>query len=381
MLIGLTVIAISLATTVLTTRAPGMNMRRVPLFAWSVLIASLGLILVLPVTLGAVIYTYVSYRYNRAPFGGNYGILNWLGLSLTQPQTYIYALPAIGLTAELIPVTARRRLPMRGVFLIGLGLVGVAALAGVTQTQQVLAWSGSNANLDNFGEKLGDLINYGFFAVLPVLGVVIVLLLGPLAFKDGRPKFNAPFVFGFFGLGMILVGMIGSILYGVVDLGLQNTVFEEGCTTYVVYGAILAALGGIAYWGPKLWGPRMSDRKVLPLALLGVTGTILASLPYLVAGFADQPAGTVTFDYSGPQDLWNVLAMIGSGLVLLTVLAFIGLMVQSFRSGESAGDDPWDAQTLEWATSSPAPDDNFAEMHTVASAEPLLDLKPRGETS
>ena len=68
-------------------------------------------------------------------------------------------------------------------------------------------------------------------------------------------------------------------------------------------------------------------------------------------------------------------------LVLLTVLAFIGLMLQSFRKGDGAGDDPWDAQTLEWATSSPAPDNNFAELHTVASAEPLLDIKPRGETS
>src|SRR3954469_9831430 len=79
MLIGLTLIAISLATTVLTTRAPGMNMRRVPLFSWSVLVAALGLILVLPVAVGTVIYVYVSYRYNRAAFGGNVGVLGWIG--------------------------------------------------------------------------------------------------------------------------------------------------------------------------------------------------------------------------------------------------------------------------------------------------------------
>jgi len=89
----------------------------------------------------------------------------------------------------------------------------------------------------------------------------------------------------------------------------------------------------------------------------------------------------VTFDYSGPQNLWNVLATIGSGLMVLTVLAFVGLMAQGFRKGDLAGDDPWDGQTLEWATSSPPPYDNFAEVHTVASAEPLVDLKPRGESS
>ncbi|HRE00066.1 MAG TPA: cbb3-type cytochrome c oxidase subunit I, partial [Ilumatobacteraceae bacterium] len=98
-LAGLFAIALALATTVLTTRAPGMNMRRIPLFSWSVLIASLGLVLVLPVALGTVVYLWVSYRYNRQPFGGNAGLLgngpqssaNWLGFTLTQPVTFLYA--------------------------------------------------------------------------------------------------------------------------------------------------------------------------------------------------------------------------------------------------------------------------------------------------
>ena len=63
------------------------------------------------------------------------------------------------------------------------------------------------------------------------------------------------------------------------------------------------------------------------------------------------------------------------------VLAFIGLALKSFRSGETVGDDPWDAQTLEWATSSPAPVHNFAEIHTVMSPEPLIDLKPKTENA
>ena len=182
-------------------------------------------------------------------------------------------------------------------------------------------------------------------------------------------------MFGLFGLGMILMGMLGGLLYGVLDLGLQGTVFEEGAYVYVCYGAILTTLGAVTYWGPKLWGRKLADKKVLPLALLGALATALASLPYYIAGFADQPANSVTFAYSGPQGLWNTLATVGHGLMVLTVAAFIGLALQGFRKGELAGDDPWDAHTLEWATSSPAPDDNFAELHTVMSAEPLLDLK------
>ena len=108
---------------------------------------------------------------------------------------------------------------------------------------------------------------------------------------------------------------------------------------------------------------------------------MLSSLPYYVAGFADQPAGTVSFDYSGPQNLWNTLVTAGHGLMLITVLSFAAIAVGGFRRGELAGDDPWDAQTLEWATSSPPPDNNFADIHAVSSAEPLLDLKSTGGNS
>ena len=265
---------------------------------------------------------------------------------------------------------------MRNAVLAGLALVGTAAFAGVTQLTHTLAWSGKGLNLNDFGTKFGDLLNYAFLMALPVLGVLIVLLVGPLAFKGARPKITAAFLFGFFGLGMILVGMIGALVYGVTDLGLQGTVFEEGAYTYVCYGAVLAGMGAVAYWGPKLWGRRLDEKKLIPLALLGTLAVVLSSLPYYVAGFADQPAGTVTFDYSGPQSLWNILVTVGHGAMLLTVVSFIGLALGGFRRGEVAGDDPWDAQTLEWATSSPPPTNNFADVHTVTSAEPLLDLKP-----
>lgn len=387
MLLGLTAIAISLATTVLTSRAPGMNMRRIPLFSWSVLVSALGLVLVLPVAIGTVIYLYVSYRYNRQPFGGNSGLLgfgpgtdssaNWLGFSLTQPTTFIYVLPAIGLFAELLPAVGRKRMPKRGIVMAAIALVGVAILGGVTQSQQTLPWTGSKLYLgDFFGDKLVDLVSYGFFVGLPVLGAIILVLLAPLALLGSKPKVSAAFVFAFFGFSMILVGMLGNVLAGVEELRLLGTVFEEGAYVYVCYGAVLSVMGGLVYWGPKLWGRKIDDKKVAVFALLGLAATVLASLPYYIAGFADQPADAVSFDYSGPQNLWNLLVGVGHGLMVLTVIGFIGLAIQSFRKGELAGDDPWDGQTLEWATSSPPPFNNFSTMHTVASAEPLVDLKP-----
>ena len=195
--------------------------------------------------------------------------------------------------------------------------------------------------------------------------------------RGGRPRVTAPLVFGLLGVLMVFVGIIANAIYHVGDAQLAGTVFEEGVWLYVVYGAVLTSLGAITYWGPKLWGRTIPDKQVLPLAALGFIATALAALPYLIAGFAKQPGNASEFDYSGPQSLWNGLATAGHVLMFVTVLAFVGLAARSFSRGAYAGDDPWDGQTLEWATSSPAPLANFADVHTVASPEPLLDLKPR----
>jgi heme/copper-type cytochrome/quinol oxidase subunit 1 len=193
---------------------------------------------------------------------------------------------------------------------------------------------------------------------------------------DAKPNVSASFLFAFFGLGMILVGMLAGALYPIADLGLQGTVFEEAALVYIAYGAALCALGAIAWWLPKWTGRTMPTMPAMGLALLGVGATVLAALPYVFAGFADQPANSGTYDYSGPAGLWNVLVTIGHALMVLTVVAFAGLALRPARSGAAAaGADPWDAQTLEWTTTSPAPIDNYVEVPTVMSPEPALDRR------
>jgi heme/copper-type cytochrome/quinol oxidase subunit 1 len=376
LLLGLTAAAGSLATTVLTARAPGMNMRRVPMFAWSALIGSLGLLLVLPAVSGVLIYTFVDYQYGRIGFGGNLRINDWIGFGFTQPATIVYAVAAFGFAAEVIAVASGRKLPMRGVIFTGVGLVGiVAALGALLQQPATLV---PDFGLLTFGLWVGEVLSYGFFNLLPVLGGFIVISVGALALRrSSRTRVIAPLVFALLGALMVFVGVSANAVYQVGDAHLAGTVFEEGVWLYIVYGAVLSALGAVTYWGPKLWGRSIPDKAVLPLAALGFIATILAALPMLIAGFAKQPADATEFDYSGPQNLWNGLSAAGHVLMLVTVAAFAALAIRSFRKGSRAGDDPWDGQTLEWATSSPAPYDNFVDMHTVASAEPLLDLKPR----
>ena len=340
-------------------------------------------LLVLPVLLGVVVYLFVDHRYERALFGGNAGVGSWIGFALTQPVTYLFALPAVGVVADLLPVTFHKRTPLRGVAYAGLAIIGVAALSGVTQQiNHNLPWAGSGVDLDGFADKVSDLIPYLLFTLVPLLGVVVVMFVGALTARPPsdletwvRPKVTPAFLFAFFGVGMIFVGMLGGALVPIVDLGLQGTVFEEGVLVYVVYGGVLAGLGGLTWWRPKWSGRSIPNGPATGLALLGVLATILASLPYYVAGFADQPAASGTYDYGGPAEVWNVLVTIGHVLMLVVVLAFGALWLRPRRDGdEPIGDDPWGGHTLEWLTSSPAPHDNFTELHTVMSPEPVLDV-------
>ena len=365
---------VSLVTTLLTNRAPGMTLARVPMLSWAALTGGVSLLLTLPVVIGTAIYLYVDNHYARVAFGGNKGVNDWLGWSMTQPQTYVFAAIGLGVVAEIATVASGRRHPLRAVLLVGAGVLTVAALAGATQVQHSLTWTDTSGS-----DKVKELIPFLIFNGLPILGALIVLGGCALGLAQGKPRIVAPLVPALLGLVMVLAGMLGHLVAQFGPAGLAGTVFEEGEFNYVVYGTVLMGMGAVAYWGPKLWGRSMPQSAVFGLGALGFLGTVLASLPLYVAGFADQPAGVVDgFSYGGPQELWNALGAIGQAVIALTVVLFVLTAARAFSAGDAAGDDPWDAQTLEWSVSSPAPIDNFASVPSVTSPEPLLDLKPAG---
>ena len=378
-ILGILASAGSVATTVLTSRAPGMSLRRVPFFTWSALVQAIGLIVALPVMFGAVIFMFVDHRNAQIAFGGGVELGNWVAPFLSQPMTYIYALPALGLLAEMLPVAFGKRHPLRQVVFAGVALVGIAALAGVTrQATFPVDFGGASADI------VPDLVVLAFFLGLPLLGAVITLLIGAMVAKPGpekiRPRITSPLLFSFFGAGMVIVGMAGTVLNAIVDLDLAGTVLEEGATVYVTYGAALAMLGGLVFWSPKLWGPQVAEKKVLPLALLGVLATILASLPHYIAGFTGQTAAAGIYDGDGSSTVLNGLVLVGHALMALTVLGVVGAIASS-RGDDDPGLNPWCAHTLEWSLPSPAPAHNWTAVATVRSAEPELDQTPSTEGS
>jgi heme/copper-type cytochrome/quinol oxidase subunit 1 len=285
-----------------------------------------------------------------------------------QPQTYVYGIPILGLMAEVFPVAGRQRQPMRVVVIGGLGIAGAAAVGGVLQGMQVLDLNGVTPIT-----AIGRLLIYAITALLPVLPFLIVLGLGGLAMRTGRPRITAPLLFGLAATLMGLTGAVVGVLTPIKGLDLVGTVYQEAQSTYLFFAGILAGMGALTFWGPKLWGRLLPEKAVGGLAALGLVATILAALPYVLAGFLNQPYGATTWPHlDGPITLCNVLVTVGFGLLCLTVVAFGLLALRGFARGPLAGDDPWEGQTLEWALPSP-PTGALAELAPVVSPEPLLD--------
>ena len=372
--IGALAAAVSVVTTVLTSRAPGMTLLRVPMSSWSALTGGVALVLTLPVLLGTLVYLYVDHRYARVAFGGNKGVSDWMGWSLTQPQTYVYVAMGAGVLAEIAAVVSGKRQVLRPVLLTGIAIVSIASLGGATQVQHAVTWTNTSAS-----DKVKELIPFLIFNGLPLLGVLVVLGVSLLGIAKGKPRLVPAMAPALLGLGMVLTGMVGHLVSLFGPAQLAGTVFEEGEFIYVGYGALLIGLAAVSYWGPKLWGRVLPSSAVLGISGLAFLGTVLAALPMYIAGFANQPAGVANdFSYSGPQELWNTASAAGHALVAVSVLLFVLTALRAFTAGEVAGDDPWDAQSLEWSVSSPAPSNNFVSTPSVASAEPLLDIKPAG---
>jgi heme/copper-type cytochrome/quinol oxidase subunit 1 len=326
--VGLLAASLSVATSVLTARAPGMTLDRVPAFSWSALAGSIATLLSLPVMIGTIIYVYVDHTHAQLIFGGNKGINSFLGWSLSQPMTIVFVIMSLGVLAEVAPVTARTEQPLGPIVLGGIGIISTAVLGAVTQTSQILDWAGTNS------DKVQNVLLHSLFNGLPLLGMLVVVLLSLLCLKVGTPRITASFALSLLGALMIIVGVLGNGLYTLKPASLDGTVFSEGIVLYLVYGGLLSALGALSHWAPQLWGRAIDNTKLLGLALVGLLGTILSSFPLYIAGFADQPANLVNgFDYDGPVALWNVLSGLGHALIAVTVVGFVGLLIDAVRNG------------------------------------------------
>jgi len=330
-LVALAVIAVSVAATVLTRRN-GRALSDVPVGAFAALVTALGVVLTLPVALGTIIFVWLDYVNARVAFGGADLIDTWLGWVAREPHTLLVVVPALGVLADAVVRTARGRQPLRGVVLIGVGISLSVVASSATQQAHVFALG------DTPTGTLQSFVPYALFNLVPLLAPLVVVLLSLLALRAGTPGISGAFVASFLGVGMIFTGLVGSAAMHLDALELVGTVFGEATLVYVVYGAVLAAIGGITLHAGSVTGRALPDGKVVLIALLGFVATVLASLPHYVAGFLDQPANVASgFDDSGLVGVTNVIVALGHLLMLVTLLGFVGLVATS-RRGDALTD-------------------------------------------
>ena len=363
--IALLLAAVCVGATVLALRAPGMTIDQTPLGAWGFMVGALMLLFTLPVLVAWLVLMWVDHRYGRIAFGGNFGISPRIAWTVAQPQIYIYALPAIAVLAEVAPIFARRRPdPPQGTIMAGaLTLMGVLGFGAYVQP--VLY------------PQVTDRVFYKVMVIGSVVPVLIVLLISLRVLGKERPRVRAPLVFALAATLAVLAGTVAGALSTFSSLELNGTTWQQGQYELVVIGAgLLGGFGALVLWGPKIWGRLISELAASALGVLMFLCLLLMAGGNLAAGVLDQPAGETNYVGRSGTGFFNVC--VAAGAIALVILAIAGvlLLIRGFTRGEAAGDDPWQGHTLEWATTSPPPNGNFATpLPEITSDRPLLDLR------
>lgn len=358
-------------TTIVALRAPGMTLTRLPLFVWAQTSTSILLLLVGSPLIAVLVLTEFDRQFGTNFFTttGRPVLYQHLFWFFGHPEVYIMILPGFGMISEIIPVFSRK--PLFGYTSMVFALFAIVFLSVAVWAHHMYT-VGINIYVETF------------FMVMTML---IAVPTGVKFFNwiattmQGSLEFTLPMKFAFGFMATFLIGGItGVYLASVpVDTQLHQSYYVVAHLHYVLFGGtVFTIFAGVYYWFPKMTG-RMLNKALgewnFWTLFVGFNGTFLIMH---TLGLEGMPRRIATYPGGAGEEGWgavNLVITIASFLIALSVLIFIINLIWSYRHGELAGDDPWDANTLEWATSSPPPPYNFASILPVRSFMPLRDAK------
>ena len=361
------VAAVELLVTILKTRAPGMTLARIPLYVWSILVTSLMIVFAFPAvamasTMMLAMDRLVATHFFNQAEGGDPLLWQHLFWFFGHPEVYIMFIPGLGFVSSIVETFSRRKVFGYPVMVASLLVTGFVAF--------------------------GLWVHHMFATPIPQLGrsfftaasVLIAVPTGVQIFCwiatiwSGRPRFTASMLFA---LGFIIVFTIGG-LSGVMiasvpfDLQVHDSFFIVAHFHYVILGGVVFPLfGACYYWFPKMTGRMLSERMGKWQFWLFFIGVNVAFFPMHLLGLMGMPRRIYTYL---PETGWgnlNLLVSVGAAIIAISVVLFVVNVVRTLLRGQPAPDNPWDAPTLEWATSSPPEPWNFANIPVCESRTPL----------
>jgi cytochrome c oxidase subunit 1 len=357
---------LNFAVTILNMRAPGMTLFRMPVFIWMTLVTSFLIIFAMPVIAVALFELTFDRLFNANFFntaaGGNPILWQHMFWLFGHPEVYILILPAFGIISEILPTFSRK--PLFGYPFVVFSGIAIG----------FMSWGVWVHHMYTTG--LGTIANSAFGISTILIGVPtgVKIFNWMATMVGGAIRLKTPMMFAIGTVAMFTIGGLSGMTHSMVpsDYQQQDSYYVVAHIHYVLFGgAIFALFGGIFYWAPKFTNRLFNETLGHIQFWLMLVGFNLAFFPMHISGLLGMPRRIYTYSDGMGWDLWNLLSTIGAFTIAVSILVFIANYIHTFvmKRGKEAGDDPWDARTLEWSLPSPVPHYNFAEIPTVHSRD------------
>ncbi len=362
--------ALNIVTTILCLRCPGMLLRRMPMLVWLNLVTT-GLVLIIISPLTAAQIMLLLDRYLGAHFfdtqaGGSAVIWMHFFWIFGHPEVYVLVLPAFAILSEVIPVFSRKPIFGYNIMVLATLAIGFISL-GVWAHHMFTIGMTSYANAFFVASTA---------AIAVPTGIKIFNWLGTM--WGGKLIFSTAMLFCIAAVAQMLIAGLTGIMLATApfDWQLGNSYFVIAHFHYVILGVIVFAVFAASYyWYPKVSGRMMNETLGKWHFWLFLVGFHVTFDFMHIPGILGMPRRIYTYEANRGWEIWNLIVSVGVIIQIVAILCWVVNLVWSHYKGREAGNDPWDAWTLEWSTTSPPPDYNFAVIPTVRSRRPLWDVK------
>ncbi|HEX5042502.1 MAG TPA: cytochrome c oxidase subunit I [Candidatus Polarisedimenticolaceae bacterium] len=360
--------AINFIVSILRHRAPGMTLSRMPLFLYSTFTTSVVVVLSLPALTVACVFLELDRRWGTHFFdpanGGSPLLWQQLFWFFGHPWVYIVFLPATGMISMLLPVFSRR--PIVGYPFVALSTVLTGVVGFGVWVHHMFAVGASHLSMTFFSAAS---MTISIFSAVQMFAWIATLW-------KGRPVLTTSMLFALGFLALFVIGGLNGIVTAVipVDWQLTDTYFVVSHLHYVLVGAnVFPVFAALYYWYPKMTGRMLGERLGKTSFWTMFAGMNLAFFPMHLAGLQGMPRRIYTYGAGLGWEGSNLSATVGAFLLAAGVGLTLWNALVSLRRGKAAGKNPWNADTLEWATASPPPPYGTVHLPTVASRHPLWD--------